>query len=63
MSCSLTEYTFMRMHNLAEDYNFKWSFNPFDGYYTIRSEEVLPEDIQAKIRQMTNGRCKIEVYI
>lgn len=62
MSCSLTEYTFMRMHNLAEDYKFMWSFNPFDRYYTIMSVEVLPVDIQEKIRQMTNGCCKFEVY-
>lgn len=63
MSCSLTEYTFMCMHKLANDYNFTWSFNPFDGYYTVRHEGVLPEDIQAKIRSITNGYCRIEVYV
>lgn len=63
MSCNTTEYIFMRMHALAETYNFTWSFKVDERLYVIRKQDVLPERVQAEIRTITNGHCRIEVYV
>lgn len=61
MSCGQIEYAMIIIREYANDHNFKWSYNPFDGYFTIKSEEPLYECIKEDIKRLTNGLCRFEV--